>query len=230
LFALVHDVADDLLHRVFEGDDAGGAAVFVHDDREVGAVALGVAHELLHRHRRGHEMRRPHHPPDSPFQFAARNVRQQVLGHQNARYLVHVLAVDGHPRIAVLAVQRMGFAHRGVLGDGDRVLARHENFPQLRVAEFEDALDHLALVFLDHALRLAVGQRRLELFVGDERRRAQLVEARDLEQDVGDAEERVAHGREHAVRGEDGKDDDARGPLAGLDGKHLRRDFADEND
>src|SRR3712207_8593899 len=44
---LFRSVADDLLEQVLEGDDAGGAAVFLDDQREVPSLALHVQEKRM---------------------------------------------------------------------------------------------------------------------------------------------------------------------------------------
>ena len=54
---LVGDLADDLLEDVLDGDQAGGAAVLVDDDRDVGAGRLHLAQQVVDRLGLGHEGR-----------------------------------------------------------------------------------------------------------------------------------------------------------------------------
>ena len=52
---LVGDLADDLLEDVLDRDQAGGAAVLVDDDRDVGALCLHLAQQVVDRLGVGHE-------------------------------------------------------------------------------------------------------------------------------------------------------------------------------
>ena len=44
----VADLADDLLEKILDGDEAGGAAVFVDDDRHLDLPALELLQQLRH--------------------------------------------------------------------------------------------------------------------------------------------------------------------------------------
>ena len=57
---LVDDLADQLLDEVLEGDEPGGAAVLVDDDRQVELLLLHLAHEVRHPLGLRHELGRPH--------------------------------------------------------------------------------------------------------------------------------------------------------------------------
>src|SRR5713101_629768 len=55
------DIADDLLDQIFEGQDSGGAAVFIDDHRQIFPGALHRKQSLVERHRFGKITDRAHH-------------------------------------------------------------------------------------------------------------------------------------------------------------------------
>ena len=63
---LVGDLAHDLLEDVLDGDEAGGAAVLVDDDRDVGLLCLHLPQQLVDGLALGDEDRRAHDRVD-PF-------------------------------------------------------------------------------------------------------------------------------------------------------------------
>ena len=60
---LVADLADDLFHHVFHGDQSRRIAVFVDDGGDVVAVLLHLAQQIVHRLGFGNE-------PDGTHQIA----------------------------------------------------------------------------------------------------------------------------------------------------------------
>ena len=78
---------------------------------------------------------------------------EQVLGVQDADNFVMVVFVDGNPGERRFRDQFQGFARGGIGGERHDVRTRHQNLADLVVAEFQDAFDHLALVFFDDAAR-----------------------------------------------------------------------------
>ena len=56
----VVDLADDFLQHVFHGDDAGGPAVFVEHDGQVGLEALHVGQHVLDLAGGGDQQGLPH--------------------------------------------------------------------------------------------------------------------------------------------------------------------------
>ena len=59
---LVADLADDLLEQILDGDQPGGPAVFVDDDRALRLLALKLLQQLGHALGFGHDHRRPQQP------------------------------------------------------------------------------------------------------------------------------------------------------------------------
>ena len=90
---LVVDVADDLLDHVFDGHEAGDAAVFVGDDGHVHARAAELAQQHVEPLGFRHEHRGPHEFLDVERRLVGRLRReaQQILGEQDADDLLAVL-------------------------------------------------------------------------------------------------------------------------------------------
>ena len=95
---LVLDVADDLLEHVLDGDQAGHAAVLVHDDRHVVAAGAEFAQQHVQALGLGHEDRRAQHLAHVE-RLLAGVVAQQVLGEQHADHVVAVLADHREARV-----------------------------------------------------------------------------------------------------------------------------------
>src|SRR5687767_11180293 len=74
---LVPDLTDDLLQQVLHGHQAGGAAVLVQDDRQLGLPALQVLQQLGHALALRHEIRGPHQRLQR--RFGAGGKRHQIL-------------------------------------------------------------------------------------------------------------------------------------------------------
>ena len=105
---LVGDLADDLLDDVLDGDQPGGAAVLVDDDREVVLVALHLAQQVVDRLALGHEVHGPHHLGDGMPAGLGGGVEPagDVLEVEQAAHVVAVLADDRDPREAGPQEQR----------------------------------------------------------------------------------------------------------------------------
>ncbi|GMA20065.1 hypothetical protein GCM10025862_20860 [Arsenicicoccus piscis] len=171
LVVLVVDLADDLLDDVLHRDQARGAAVLVHDDREVGLVLLHLAQQVVDRLAVRHEVDRAHAALDR--QRLVLGVVQQpardVLEVEQPHDVVVVLADDRDPGEAGAQEQRHPLAQRLVLVERDHVGARHHHLARQRVTELEDRVDHLALVVLDDVALLGHVHEIPQLGLGLER-------------------------------------------------------------
>jgi len=87
----VLDVADDLFEHVFDGDQAGDAAVFIDDDGHVIARDAEFAEQHVEALRFGDEDGRTQ--PVAQVEFGFNLDAQQVLGEQHAEHLVSI-AID----------------------------------------------------------------------------------------------------------------------------------------
>ncbi len=165
---LVLDLADDLLEQVLDRDEAGRAAVLVEDDRDVDLPALELVEQVVDRHRLGHEDRRAQERPEGgPGRGVGLQVRQEVLGVEDADDLVDRLLVDRDPRVALLDDEVDRLLERRVRPDpGDRD-ARDHDLVDAPLAELDDRVDHLLLLGLEDALLAAALDDQAELLGGD---------------------------------------------------------------
>ena len=98
------DVADDLLEDVLDRDQAGHAAVFVHDHRDVVAVGAEVAQQHVERLALRDEDRRPQAGADVEVGFGV--VAQQVLREKDADHVVAAAIDDREPGMRSLDNER----------------------------------------------------------------------------------------------------------------------------
>ena len=107
-FVLVGDLADDLLEDVLDGDQAGGAAVLVDDDRDVDALGLHLAQQLVDRLGLRHEagVRITSSTVGRRRSAASWAAADEVLEVDDADHVVDVLADHRDPGEA--AAQRQG--------------------------------------------------------------------------------------------------------------------------
>ena len=117
---LIADVADDLLEHVFDRDQAGHAAVLIHDDRH---VVMADA-ELLEQHVEALALRNEHGRAQALLDVevllaAFGEIAQQVLGEQDADDLVAILADHRKARVTRLDHDRQDFLRRIVAIDDD---------------------------------------------------------------------------------------------------------------
>ena len=144
---LVGNLADDLLDDVLHGDEAVGAAVFVHDDGHLHAGLLQLRQQLQHVFRLGHVKRLVHELGHRVFNAAVQQRADEVFVGHEAYDLVHFLVIDRQAGIARAAHAVEGRAGRfGVLGH-DHVDARLHDFAHRHVGQIEDVVDHALLVF-----------------------------------------------------------------------------------
>ncbi len=137
---LVLDVADDLLQHVLDGQQPGHAAVLVHHDGHVVAVAAEVLEQHVEPLRLGDEHRRPQHL--AHVELLSGEVAQQVLGEKNADDVVLALADDREARVTGL--DDLGQELLGFLVDVHHVhlRARHHDVARLQLGHLQHALDH----------------------------------------------------------------------------------------
>ncbi len=150
----VLDVADDLLQHVFDGDQAGHAAVFIDDDGDVVAVDAEVAQQHVQPLGFGNEHGRAQHV--AHVEAFVRVVAQQVLGQQDADDVVAAALVDGEARMRGLLDEGDEFGGR--VGDVDRVhlRARDHDVARAQVGDLEDPFDHRQGVGIDQVARVRV--------------------------------------------------------------------------
>ncbi len=150
---LVLDLADDLLDDVLHRHQAGRAAVLVDHDGDVPLGRLHVVEQLVDRLRL--RARRPGRAPARAGRSVAvaapvaLQVRQQVLGVQDADDVVEALLEHRQPGVAGGDDHVEHLVDRVVDVDGADADAGHHHLVDALVPELDDPVDHLLLVLLD---------------------------------------------------------------------------------
>ena len=83
--------------------------------------------------------------------FVRDEVLQQVFREHDADDFVLVVADHGEPRVVRVRDDLQHFLGRLIFRDDDHLAARHHDVADLRVRDFEDALQHRKLVGSDDA-------------------------------------------------------------------------------
>ena len=146
----VADLADDLFEQIFNGDQAGGAAVLVDDDRDLHATALKLLEQIRHALGLGHEVRGPHQWRNRIAHAAGRQALDQVLDEDEALHVIQRILEHRHARILLLAEQGIELFDGGVAVDGDDVGPRRHHLADHGFAEVGEVAQQLArLPFLN---------------------------------------------------------------------------------
>ncbi|CAM2151793.1 hypothetical protein PT2222_270013 [Paraburkholderia tropica] len=150
----VLDVADDLLQHVLDRDQAGHAAVFVHDDGDVIAVLPEVVQQHVQALRLGDEHGRAQHAAHVEFLLGV--IAQQILREQHADHVVAIAFVDRIARVRLVQHVRDEFVR--ALGDVDGVHlgARHHDVARAQLGHLEHAFDHRKRIGVDQITRVRV--------------------------------------------------------------------------
>ena len=140
LIVLVVDRPDDLLQQILHRDEAGRAAEFVQDDREVDLLALHVGQDVFHFTRARYEERRSGDVLHRRFR-SREQAAQDVLGVHDAHDVVERFAGHGiaGPAGRRHAVGRLG--ERGLGRERDDVGARGHHLARVLFAELEDPFE-----------------------------------------------------------------------------------------
>ena len=186
---LVDDLPHDLLEEVLQGDEAGGAAVLVDDDRHVELVLLHLPEELGHLLLLRHEHRRPHQLPQGAVgAVALPGAADDVLQVDEAEDVVRALPVGRQPGVAGVDGLLQGLVDAGIGLHADHVGAGHHDLPHDGVAELEDRVDEPALLPLDDLLLGGDVGHRADVLLG---RVGPLLQAFAREEDVGHADQEL---------------------------------------
>ena len=165
LVVFVPDLAHQLFKNVLEGDDALGAAVFVHDDCHVmvllpqsaqqlgdlgGAGGVeGGGDEVLHR--------------DGLFQTGD----VEILLMDDADDVVNGVVIDGQAGIAGFCERLRKLFQRNIVLHGHHVYARRQDLLHLHVIELDGAADELAFPVGELTVVLSLTHHGDELTFGD---------------------------------------------------------------
>ena len=149
---------------------------------------------------------------------------QQVLGVNQAGDVVEVAVVDGQTGVPVLLEHSRDVLQRGAPLHGHHVRARHHHLADRLVAGLDDAVDHVALLLLDHALLLRHVEQRDELILSEVRGLGRAA-ARQRARDDGHRPQHGAQEGRHAI---DRARRHQRHSLGVPDGECLRRDLGQQ--
>ena len=165
LVKFVGDLPHDLFQEVFNGDDAHGAAVFVHHHRQVGSLALHLGQQPV-------DLLEFRHVGDGAHEGADGTVRavlaQQVEIVEHPDEVVDAAVVDRQPGKAGGAEFFQGLAHGQRVRDGRHPDQRHHHFLDGAQGKLQDAMDEDALLALQVHFRAALGHHQAQVFPGDE--------------------------------------------------------------
>ena len=143
---LVLDLADDFLDKVFDGDDAVRAGIFIDDDGQMRAFRAHVGQHVQRAPGLRHEQRLAHQLlPVLRRRLAPGEVGENILDKDHADHVVERFVVNREPAVSVF---RKGFDHlvparRG--GDGDDLAARNGYVVGIVLAEVQEIPEHLQL-------------------------------------------------------------------------------------
>ncbi len=104
--------------------------------------------------------------------------------------------------------------------------ARHHDLAHLGIGQLEDVVDHLALVFFEHALLFANLDQQAQLLLSDERAATHRLAAKDAHDAGGDEGEHGDHRAQDDGEQLDRPDEEARPALRRLYRRRLRCDLA----
>src|SRR5262245_24598402 len=148
------DVADDLFEKILHRDETGRAAVLIHDDRHLRAIASHRGEDLVDRRRAGHV--RQFTCIACAHGLIRNQVPQHVLDVNAADDVVEIAAVDRITCVRLCAHDRpqlVGLAADRYAGEED---ARHHGFPGRAVAELEQVAENLSRLAAQQAAFLTL--------------------------------------------------------------------------
>ena len=168
----VGDIAHDLLDDVLDRDDAVGAAIFIHYQRQMDLFRLHAREQVDHARRRRHEQnfahdlsRRQRHGEIDGFQIEPRRQRFFALGilfRIDRRMRSHVANQIADVHHADRIVERVVVDHKAGMGGalenahqiadlnvllhGDDVGTRHHHIADPALTQAENVLEHPAFL------------------------------------------------------------------------------------
>ena len=90
---LVQDRTDNLLQEVLHGDEAGRAAVLVHDDGHLRPLAPHLPEQIIQPLALRHKVGRPHHLPRREGVMTGLDMAEQILDVHHPHNLVDRVVV-----------------------------------------------------------------------------------------------------------------------------------------
>ncbi len=154
LVELVFDFSDDLFEHVFDGEQTGYGAEFIHDHRHVRVLLAELLEHLHERFGFGNDERLAHDvreierrrgPPGTQVDAPLMPEAQHVFEEDSADDLFRLVFPDGQARVLAFDHGGEDVVERGSGGDRDDVAARLHDFAHVEVVEIEHAVDHVLL-------------------------------------------------------------------------------------
>ena len=187
LVVFVLDLADDLFQDVLDGDQPGGAAVLVGDDRDVDAISTQLPEEIVQPLRFGDDVGRAKELLDGQRPRRSDDEGQEILGVEDPHDLIDRLAEDRQAGVALLGDRVDDVLRRGVLGDGDDVDARNHDVARGGLFQAQDVVDHLALFGFDDAVVVVISGDDQQLVFGSGGNRVGMLAAEEPGEEIGRA-------------------------------------------
>src|SRR5262249_2070929 len=154
---------DDFFQEIFDRDEAGRAAIFVDDDRDLGLLALELLEELGYALALGDDNRGAQERPHRSC-IVRRVEADEILDENEPDGVVEALVENRDSRVLLLPEARAEFPDGRRLIQRNDVRPRRHDFADQRIAEIDDALEQAPLFSLNQPFlrsRLDVGLRRL---------------------------------------------------------------------
>ena len=229
---LLVDAADQPLDQVVQRDDAGGAAVLVHHDRELLARRTHLVEQLVRALADGHGRHRPERARTSNVSAAAGSEAAGTgrAGRGTPSDVVQRLLVDGQPAVAARARAGQQLGQGDVHGHRLDLRARRHQLARGQVGELEGAAGDARLRGL-HLPRLLAGpQQEAQLLRAVHHLLAAgRVHPEHAQHRVADRVEHADGPAEHAVEPVQRPRHPERGALGALEGEALGRQLAEHD-
>ncbi len=187
LVVFVLNLADDLFQDVLDGDQPGGAAVLIGDDRDVDAISTQLPEEIVEPLRFGNDVGRAKELLDGQRPGRSDHERQEILGVEDPHDLIDRLAEHRQAGVALLRDRVDDVLRRGILGDGDDVDARNHDVARGGLFQAQDVVDHLALFGFDDAVVVVIPGDDQQLVFGSGGNRVGMLAAEESGEEVGRA-------------------------------------------
>ncbi len=165
LVVFVPDLADKLLQNVLEGDDALGAAVFVHDDGHVVVLLPQGAQQLGDLGRAGGVEGGGDEVLQCGGFFQPGDV--EILLMHDADDVVNGVVIDGQAGIAGFCECLRKLFQRNIVLHGHHVYAGRQDLFHLHVIELDGAADELAFPVGKLTVALGLAHHGDQLTLGD---------------------------------------------------------------
>src|SRR5579883_620164 len=170
LFAikLVFDIADDLFHQVFDGDETGDGAILIDDNHHVDAALAYLAQQVIQTLGLRHKVGRAQQVANGHMVVTLAQLLEHVSGVENTDNVINIVFVDRNARETALQGKVNGLIDVGIAFQRHHIDARDHHLAHRRIGELEDAADHLGLFLFKHALFFTHRDEQAQFFLGHE--------------------------------------------------------------